>query len=401
MSARLDRTDLEAVDLEVDLLMVGCGIRGTGLLTAVPELLRRRVAIVEASDALGPGSFAEYKIESNSPGSDFFGWVDPAGVFGEVLGHPDVSGLRATHENFRLSRLAAALRHFGAAIARQLPAERLFLRDRAVGVEVEERGGEVVSSVVALASGKRLRTRLLVLAAGIRERFAPELEPWRHKTVLSGRVVRGLEDERLLRDAPSPIVVVGGSHSGYSVAMRVQELGAGDPSRRRDVVILHRSPVKLFYASLAELQADARCPLEAVPDPERDLCPASGNVFRYSGLRHGAKALFRTASLRGLPWLRQVKSEILAQMAPWLDEAALVVQCTGYESNTLPLVHRGERIWSGDDRLVVQPSPQGDILSMNGRVFAMGMDPYPYRDNSLTPVGQYATRGKQILAALQ
>lgn len=67
----------------------------------------------------------------------------------------------------------------------------------------------------------------------------------------------------------------------------------------------------------------------------------------------------------------------------------------------MPLVHRGERIWSGDDRLVVQPSPQGDILSMNGRVFAMGMDPYPYRDNSLTPVGQYATRGKQILAALQ
>ena len=38
---------------------------------------------------------------------------------------------------------------------------------------------------------------------------------------------------------------------------------------------------------------------------------------------------------------------------------------------------------------------------MDGRVFAMGMDPYPYRDNSLTPAGQRATRGKQILAALQ
>lgn len=385
----------------LDLLLVGCGIRGTGLLTAVPQLLALRTAVVEASDALGPGSFADYRIESNSPGSDFFGWVDPGGVFGDVLAHPDVSGLRATDGNFRLSRLAAALRHFGAAIARQLPADRLFLRDRVVSVEVGEGDREGGGSLVTLASGKQLRTRLLVLATGIRERFHAELEPWRGKAILSSRVVRGEEDSRLLRDAPSPVVVVGGSHSGYSVAMRIRELLEREPSRRSDVVILHRSPVKLFYGSLAELEAHERCPLEAIPDPARDVCPASGNVFRYSGLRHGAKALFRSASLQGVPWLRQVQGADLGAMAPWLDQAALVVQAMGYESNTLPLVRRGERIWSGDDRLVVQPSAQGDILSMDGRVFAMGMDPYPYRDNSLTPVGQYATRGKQILAALQ
>jgi hypothetical protein len=381
----------------LDLVLVGCGIRGTGLLTAVPQLLELRTAVVEASDALGPGSFADYRIESNSSGSDFFGWVDPNGVFGDVLGHPDVSGLRANDGNFRLSRLAAALRHFGAAIARQLPADRLFLRDRVVSVEVAGSHGEREGSVVTLASGKQLRTRLLVLATGIRERFHAELQPWRGKTVLSSRVVRGEEDARILREAPSPVVIVGGSHSGYSVAMRLHEL-LGDQS---DVVVLHRSPVKLFYGSLAELQAQERCPLEVIPDPARDVCPASGNVFRYSGLRYGAKALFRSASLQGVPWLRQVQGSDLGAMAPWLDQAALVVQGMGYESNTLPLVRRGERIWSGDDRLVVQPSAQGDILSMDGRVFAMGMDPYPYRDNSLTPVGQYATRGKQILAALQ
>ena len=389
----------ERPDLPLDLVLVGCGIRGTGLLTAVPQLLKLRTAVVEASDALGPGSFAEYRIESNSPGSDFFGWVDPGGVFGDVLGHPDVSGLRATGGNFRLSRLAAALRHFGAAIARQLPADRLFLRDRVVGVEVEDGSGG--GSLVTLASGKQLRTRLLVLATGIRERFHPELEPWRGKTILSSRVVRGEEDARFLREVPSPVVIAGGSHSGYSVAMRLHELLGSEAAQRCGVVILHRSPVKLFYSSLAEMEAHERCPLEAIPDPARDVCPASGNLFRYSGLRHGAKALFRSASLQGVPWLRQEQGASLGAMAPWLDRAALIVQSMGYESNTLPLVRRGERIWSGDDRLVVQPSAQGDILSMDGRVFAMGMDPYPYRDNSLTPAGQYATRGKQILAVLQ
>jgi hypothetical protein len=389
-------------DEPLDLLLIGCGLRGTGLLTAAPQLLSYRTGVVEASDALGPGAFADYRIESNSFGNDFFGWIDSRGVFGEVLEHPEVRALRATTSNFRLPLLARALRHVGAAIAQRVPEERLFLRQRVERLEhrPDSRGGRFVAS---LSSGKIVGARALVLATGIRETLRAELAPWRRKVLLSSEIIKGRHEALFGPDAPSPVVILGGSHSGYSVAMRFAEALAESPpasARRGEVVLLHRSPVKLFHASWADVTAIERAPLEAIPDPGRDVCPASGHVFRYSGLRHGAKALFLTAARRGLPWLRQLGVSGLEDAAPWLERAAVIVQAMGYESNTLPVCDEGGERWSGAERLVVQPDGDGCLALGQGRVFVMGMDPYPYRDNSLTPTGQYALRGKQILAAL-
>jgi hypothetical protein len=379
----------------LDLILVGCGLRGTGLVTAVPRLLERRLAIVEAGDHLGPGSFADYQIDSNSFGSDFFGWIDPRGAFGDVLEHPDVIALRTTPGNFRLSLLARALRHAGAAIARRLPPSQLALGDRVVRVDTDD---ELVTTT--LASGRRLAARSVVLATGIRETLRAELLPWRDKVILSSQIVKGGGEPLFGDDPPTPIVIVGGSHSGYSVAMRFHEAMAAHPARRCEVIVVHRAPVKLFYTDWTEFEASERCPLEAIPDPARDVCPETGNLFRYSGLRHGAKALLRAASRQEVPWLRQIQCRALGEAAPWLHRAAVIIQAMGYDSNTLPLYRNGQEVWSGADRLVAQLGADGCLPPGPGRVFVMGMDPYPYRDNSLTPTGQYALRGKQILSML-
>ena len=379
----------------LDLLLIGCGLRGTGLVTAVPELLERRVAIVEAGGCLGPGSFAEYQIESNSSGSDFFGWVDPRGPFGDVLEHPDVIALRTTPGNFRLSLLARALRHVGAAIARRLPPSRLVLGDRVVRVNADD---EQITAT--LASGRRLAARSVVLATGIRETQRADLQPWCDKVILSSQIVKGGEGRLFGDDPPTPIVIVGSSHSGYSAALRFQEAMAAHPARRCEVIVVHRTPVKLFYTGWSEFEASERYPLEAIPDPARDVCPETGNLFRYSGLRHGAKALFRAASRQEVPWLHQIHCRALGEAAPWLDRAAVIIQAMGYDSNTLPLYRNGEAVWSGADRLVAELGADGCLPPGPGRLFVMGMDPYPYRDNSLTPTGQYALRGKQILSML-
>lgn len=380
----------------LDLVVVGCGLRATGLVTAVPQLLTPRTAIVEASEGLGPGSFADYRIESNSSGSDFFGWIDREGPFGDVLEHPDVSGLRTIPGNFRLAMLAQALRRVGAAIARRVRPEHLRLRERVVRVDSD--GARFTAT---LGSGDQLVSRAIVMAAGIRETPRAALASWQRKVMLSSQIVKAHDHRLFGDDPPTPIAIVGGSHSGYSVAMRFRDALAAAPDRRFEVTLIHRSPVKLFYQSWSEYQAHAHPALEAVPDPARDLCPETGNVFRYSGLRHGAKALFRAAAQGGVPWLTQVQVPALADAAVWLDRAAVVVQAMGYESNTMPLYQSGRPLWTGEDRLVVQPGADGCITTDGGGLFIMGMDPYPYRDNSLTPTGQYALRGKQILNALQ
>lgn len=379
----------------LDLLLIGCGLRGTGLLTANPELFNYRTAVVEAADRLGPGSFAEYSIDSNSAGSDFFGWVDPRGCFGEALTHPDVKTLRAIKGNFSLSLLGRALTHFGAAIARCLPPERLFLRDRVLRLDMHE-----ALCTATLASGRRLVARNAVLATGIRETFRKELTPWESKVVLSSQIVKDSARTILRRSLPAPIAIVGGSHSGYSVAVILREIFAAAPELGCDITLIQRAPVKLFYSDWNEFRQSDRCPYETIPDPQRDVCPETGNLFRYSGLRHASKELFRSASRKQIPWLRQIQARELAEAAPWLERAALIVQAMGYESNTVPLFQHGQQFWSGQDRGVVQPGADGCILSGGGNLFAMGMDPYPYCDNSLTPTGQYALRGRQILSRL-
>jgi hypothetical protein len=381
---------------DLDVLLIGCGLRGTGLLTAVPELLQRRLGIVEASPRLGPGSFSHYRIQSNSSGKDFFGWVRSDGPFGPLLRSPKVRRLREYAGAFELHELAAALECFGEHIEHLVGPERIVLGDSVVSLQVEGR-----RMTADLRSGRQLRTRCAVLATGIREVPHLGLQRWNAKHVLSGDVIRHGSAVLPPRGGLLRVAIVGASHSTYAVARLLRE--ANLTGRQFDVTIVHRSPVKLFYGGRDEYEADARSELEAVPDPIRDACPETGNLFRYSGLRHGARAMFRAIADDEVPMMRHWRVESLAQAMPLLDSADVVVQAMGYESNSFELRVDGHPCAMQQRRRIVDVGDDGRLrlpLRSPPDIFVMGMDPYPYDDNSLTPTGQYAKRGHQLLDAL-
>lgn len=382
-----------------EIVLAGCGLRGMGLLTATPALLDHRLTVVDAGPRPGPGAFADYRIQSNSAGTDFFGWVDPAGPFGPVLDDPAVRRLREHQGAFDLALLAGALDRFGDRLAALLPPERLIRGDRLAHVATD---GATIG--LTLASGRRLQSRVLVLALGITEAGHDALASWAARTIPSGRIVR----DHLAALPPMPagrparIVIAGGSHSAYSAALVLADaMDAGHLNAR--VAILHRSPARLFHQNLAEHAAEAHGPLEAVPDPARDICPETGQVFRYSGLRHRARALFQEIARGGRPGFTQLRIPALADAAELLDRADLIVQALGYQSHRLSMTIDGHPWDPAGGGAVVRPGPDGRIPLPGGsaaQIFVMGMDPYPYDDGALTPTGQYALRGGQILAAL-
>jgi hypothetical protein len=392
-----ERATVTRAAADLDVLLIGCGLRGTGLLTAVPELLQRRLGIVEAGPRLGPGSFSHYRIQSNSSGSDFFGWVQPDGPFGPLLHLPKVRRLREHGGAFELHELAAALECFGEHIERIVGPQRVVLGDPVVSLHVEGR-----QMTASLRSGRRLRTRCAVLATGIREVPHPDLQRWNAKRVLSGEVIRHGADVLARREGLVRVAVVGASHSTYAVARLLrQAILAG---RQFDLTIVHRSPIKLFYSGRDEYEASARSELEATPDASRDACPETGNLFRYSGLRHGARAMLRAIAAGEVPAMRHRRVESLAQATPLLDSADVVVQAMGYESNSFDLHVDGHPCAMHHRRRIVDVADDGRLLlplSSRPDIFVMGMDPYPYDDNSLTPTGQYAKRGRQLLHALE
>jgi hypothetical protein len=269
----MSRLPEAAPDASMDVLLVGCGLRGAGLLTATPALFDRDLGVVDAANRLAVGSFDRYDIESNSAGSDFFGWIDPAGRFGPLLHHEAVRGLRSQPGPFHLSALMKALEATGDAIIDLLPPDRLFLGDPVVRVELLSDG----PPRVVTRAGRHLRATVVVLATGIRERAASELSRWSAKSVPSRQLLTSAGRPQCLELAQRPglICFAGASHSALSVLQRMLSQPIGRDTR---IVLVTRSPVRLHYASLSEYHQAEHFPAEAVPDPARDVCPETPNV---------------------------------------------------------------------------------------------------------------------------
>ncbi|KUL36297.1 hypothetical protein ADL22_24830 [Streptomyces sp. NRRL F-4489] len=387
-----------AADPLLDVLVIGCGLRATGLLTATPELFRHDLGVLDAADRLGVGSFAHYDIESNSHGSDFFGWIDPAGPFGPLLAEEPVRRLRTVPGSFHLALLAEALDRAGRAIGAMLPPDRLVLGDEAVEVALRT-GGPVR---VRTRAGRTLRAGTVVLATGIRERTGPELRRWQGKLVLSRALVAPGARERCaeLGRRPGPLCLAGASHSAFSVLHRIL---AHRPPDGPEIVLVTRSPVRIHYPDRDAYRAANHTPAEAVPDPDRDICPETGNVHRYSGLRNTSKALFHAVAAGRVPGVRLVVAPDAADRAPYFERARVIVQSTGYGSNPPAVTRDGRPVRCTTAGGLVRTDERGRLL-LDGTaaeaVFVMGMDPYPYDDNSVNPTNQYARRGRHILGQL-
>ncbi len=382
--------------------MVGCGLRGLGLLTATPALFGFDLAVVDAGSELGVGAFRDYDIESNSNGSDFFGWIDPAGPFAGLLTEGPIERLRSTNTGFRLALLADALACAGRSIRAMLPPGRVFQRDVVVEIELPIHGSDESGPVhVRTLSGRTLQAQTVVLATGIRERPGNELAALGDKVVSSRRLLRPDARERCvaLGESTKPVCIVGASHSAFSVLARMVGRPGASPAAG-DITLVSRSPVKVYYESWGEYARTPHTAAEATPVLGRDVCPETGTVHRYSGLRNTAKALFHAVAAGQVPGVRIVVSRNTADHMRRLEAADTVIQATGYGSNLPRLTRGGRPVECLHTRGSVRLDGRGRLCTVNGvhpSLFVMGMDPYPYDDNSVNPTSQYARRGGHLL----
>src|SRR5207245_8284754 len=80
------------------------------------------------------------------------------------------------------------------------------------------------------------------------------------KTVLSSSLLRqngrDLIDERLGALIRPRVVIVGGSHSAMASALKLLDQSSGIEFEPGGITLLHRSPLKITYASAAEAVGD-------------------------------------------------------------------------------------------------------------------------------------------------
>lgn len=329
----------------------------------LPAWLDRGVAVVERQAQLG-GTLGRFGIHSDSLGGSYLECLEAAGLPPELKalrGEPLAHEMAQYRDSFPpLVLVDRYMRRIGIALATMLAgrsalhlgteAHAIHLR-RDGSVEVEITGPDGLESILA--------SRSAVVALGGRQR-------WRHGELKPGLTLAncrtrhvmpsdlalssaGLaEADEILAEACAskrPIVILGGSHSAYSVAGAFVGLPGAERLANGQIVILQRREPRVFYPD-RQAALDDRYDVAV-----GDICPRTQRVNRMGGLRGFGREMWRQIALRPrtTPEPRVVTMDIRSlsagELTAMIADAAMVVPSFGYRSATLPVFDAdGERL---------------------------------------------------------
>ena len=290
------------------------------------QLLEQGLVIWERSpgrDALIKGGIS-YDIVSNSSALDFIEQIDPDGLFADVLKQGPALVLKslgaAPAPLMLVSALIHDLRHAIMRILDRYPRSAVYL-----GQDVTSVTSERDAYVAQTNLGLTMTSPHFVLAAGshavIPDNIAFLAQAVGVKTLHGEAFLRPGGQEKVPTDAVN-IVVIGGSHSAFSVLHKLLEVHCVSDL---NITLVHRKPVRRMHLSTQEALA---CGEQF--DLEQDVCPTSGRVFRFQGLYTRSRVLFDQINAGLHPNLKIRGGLKGAELSQTFKRADIVIAATGY-----------------------------------------------------------------------
>jgi hypothetical protein len=353
------------------------------------ELLEQGVFVIEKDDSLCAGSIGHYRVTGNTPAVSLVGWLgtpESRDLFEAVAADPATEALVRRDTEYPPLRLVGSyLERLGVALQQILAAHQectVAFRTSVRSIRLLAGGGvRVIAEPIGGSAEVSVTAPHAVIAMGGCE--PPALETL---SLLPGLTLADYEsklchasaliDDRLglpqhlveaVRETRSA-VVVGGSHSAWSAAWLLlhDRSFRGPDGKPPRVTVLHRRPLAFFYPTAPEARAAGY-----VFDEVLDVCPSSGFVYRYGGLRAPdtrALALATVGSGRRKPPVRAVhlvdEPEVTTDARRALDAAGLVVAAVGYHAR-LP-----ELAWEDGRRLEPAVSETGLVVTRDAKLVA-------------------------------
>ncbi len=323
----------------------------------LPQWLDRGVAVVERQAHLG-GTLGRFGINSDSLGGSYLECLEAAGLPAELKplrDEPVAHEMAWYRDSFPpLTLVDRYMRRIGVALAAML-AQRsaLHLRTEARAIHLRPDGSVEVEIAGPDGHESILAARSAVVALGGRQRWMHgELKPglmlancqMRHVMPSDRALSRaGLKeaDQILAEAGQRPILILGGSHSAYSVAGAFLGLAGAERLAKGQIIILQRREPRIFYP-------DCQAALDDLYDvAPGDICPRTQRVNRMGGLRGFGREMWRQVARRPrtTPEPRVVTMDMqrlsAGELGAMIAEAALVVPSFGYRSTMLPIFDAG------------------------------------------------------------
>lgn len=350
---------MSKLDGVFDTQIIGCGPAGLGIPIAadrigeLDKLLRAGVAFLDArtKSRIGPGFFEETAIYSNSAAHDFLVSIqqNSRGAFYPVLHEPSAKRLEAHGGSLvDLRYVSDFLADVGRRLIRVLedyPDSALISNAKVSQIFYDGPSPRTLTSVARNVG--TFISENLVLATGAKEKqFHSKLYP--DKTFLSSEIFKAENLQKLrgiLRSSSTPkrVTVFGASHSAFAVIDKLFEELDDINFPAESICLYARSDVRLFYENVEQALADGY-----KFDPVNDVCPKTGRVFRYGGLRGEAKELYRKIVSGEEKRVKIIAPKNIRDernydgLAHFSD---VVIDAIGYEANVIPIEYRS----SGDD----------------------------------------------------
>jgi L-lysine 6-monooxygenase (NADPH-requiring) len=370
----------------VTTLLAGLGPAGTGLLTA---LLRSNALAGECEEGLlvvdpdlspGAGGIAEFDLRSDSAAAVFASCVEPllddplvesSAALDHIRSFPD--GQAAP-----LPVVTNLLREAAGSMVRRVHAlgGEVRLGTRLHGVRPRPAGGASVVLSGPLGRAGEMDVDRLIIATGGAPYVPPRLTAnlgrafcHSHEVLCRGGLLRTLD-----RLPTNPVVVVvGGAHSAFAVADQLLSTAPAQAWGPSAITIATRGQVTVTYADSATAAADRAAFSSA------DICPDTGRVWRFAGLRGDAARRYQLARDGDDDRLAVLRVEEAA-LADRLGHADLVVFATGYRAAGQRLLPAGWQVRANGQVVDEFGGSRSDIVAMglgsgSRRSPAMGGEP--------------------------
>lgn len=387
--------------LDVGCLIVGGGPSGTGPLVyagwagRLDDFLERGVALIEESSELCTGAIPSFDIPSNSPADRFLECLEHPGspaAFPRACSSQIRAELDAVRTNYiHLPRAGNLLRELGmdlcgwfersanSHLMRGCRVTSIRTMDDGRYEAIVSRSGEP-GSIACIVS----TTKILVATGGVsmidREigasiaRACVEFggaPTFMTSHQLISRAITAKALRALFEKRSRNVVIVGGSHSAFSVA----GLLLGDMPEwyfaEGDIAIMHRSRIKLYYDSIGHAEADGYTDFDS-----DDICPQTKRIYRVGGLRGAAKELYRRVA-RSPGCAPESRVRLIASSGSatewpidWPGVGA-VVFASGYKLREVPFFDRDGR------EITLQGSFTGRYVDTQSRLLQADGTPLP------------------------
>lgn len=389
----------ELHNTDYDIVIIGGGPAGTGLLLKAikdgknSNFFNQRIALIEKSSSLVKGNIVNYNVNSDTFSDVFLECLE-----GSTNEYIDISKLEEEVSLIRqfkgqsipLKLLEKFYDKFGRLLMESLASSGKcdFFMNSMVS-KVSKRGDNA-SNLFFSNDRKPISTKKIIIATGgipINCNGADAV--FDNKVNLNGFLDKCIHSDAILKSGipedlysslllQPKLVILGGSHSAFSVAHFL--LSASDEIKfgKSDIKIWSRSVPKIYFNSSEEALT-----LGYSDFSDQDICPITKKVYRLAGLRMDGRALY----LNMLGFGNNKKEERISffqfkkddlDLRKDLEEATLIILAYGYRLNIFPILNeRGQQIKLKGDSTGHWVNDQCELLDDTGapvsNIFASGL----------------------------